>query len=222
MSLVPFTAPGQQPTAAPVQSVLSAACESALAKLVGLLPEGMPDNDLDRVCDLLAHSACPGAEYLLITRGERVGLLLLGDSAAEQMLVHFVGEDAEDANLLHVRLRPAGVTVSGVDLHRAQALVAIQWGFDLHTVRHRAAMPRPMHVVRRSGHAVGTCVLHQDGQALRGQIWVQPGLTRLDQVRTWFSLVEAASAELGRRPTVGDDVLVNNTPFLKWLAAAAD
>lgn len=220
MSIVPFSAGGAL-TPAPVQPTLSSSCEAALKKIAALLPDGVEDCDVDRMCELLVHTASAGAEYLLVTKGTRACLLLMGDPSAEQILADIVRKDVEAMDLLHVRLRTGGVTVTGVDLLRAQQLVALQWGFDLHTVRHRAALTRPMHVVRRCGHAVGTAVLFKDGQALRGQLWVSPGLTSLDQVRTWFSLIEAAAAELGRRPTIGDDVTVNGTSFMAWLADRA-
>jgi hypothetical protein len=178
-----------------------------------------------QVLNLLASTALPGAEYVLVLRTERSFLMLAGAPEASEQLEEALAPGTVDSQVFHVRINTNKVTVAGINEVRAACVAAIDWGLHLETSRHAKAADRPLHVVRRSGHPIATGVIAKRvghgpdrDRKLVGQLSVSDGLIPLDRSRAWHLIATAAAEDVGRLVQPFDDITVNEMPARLWLA----
>jgi hypothetical protein len=172
-----------------------------------------------RVLSLLASTAVPGAEYLLVLRTERSFLMLAGAPEASEQLEEALTPSTVDSQIFHVRLNANKVTVAGINEVRAACLAEIDWRLHLETIRHANAADKPLRVVRRAGHPIVSGVIarrvgHGPDQDRRlvGQLSVPDALTALDRSRAWHLITTAAAEDVGRPVRPSDDITVNEMP----------
>lgn len=174
---------------------------------------------------LLASTAVPGAEYLLVLRTERSCLMLAGAPEASEQLEEALAPSTVDSLIFHVRAHTNKVTVAGINEVRAACIAGIDWCLHMETIRHASAADKPLRVVRREGHPIATGVIarrvghgpHLD-RRLVGQLSVPDELSALDRSRAWHLITTAAAEDVGRPVRPSDDITVNEMPAHKWLA----
>ncbi len=174
---------------------------------------------------LLANTALPGAEYLLVVRQDRSFVIIAGAPEAPELLEEALTPQTVDSAIYHVRVHPSKVTVTGINDVRAACIAGIDWNLELETVRHPSAPDRPLHVVRRAGHPIASGVIaarvgsepHVTSR-LTGQLSIPEGLAALDRIRVWHLITTAAIDDVGRPVLATDDVTVNEMPSARWLA----
>jgi hypothetical protein len=178
-----------------------------------------------QVLSLLASTAVPGAEYLLVLRTERSLLMLAGAPEASEQLDEALASSTVDSQIYHVRLNTNKVTVAGINEVRAACLADIDWRLHLETIRHANAADKPLRVVRRAGHPVASGVIARRvghgpdlDRRLVGQLSVPDALTVLDRSRAWHLITTAAAEDVGRPVRPSDDITVNEMPASRWLA----
>ena len=176
------------------------------------------------VIGLLANSALPGAEYILVVSGERSTLILAGAPEAPEQVAGALEMETVDDMIFHVRVQPNKVCVTGINNVRAQCIASIDWGMAVQTVRHEAARKRPLHVVRRQGQVLASgMVIDQVGDGpdqhrrLVGQLSIPNALSPLERLRAWYLMTSAAAEDVGRLVLNSDDVSVNHVPSGAWL-----
>lgn len=178
-----------------------------------------------QVLNLLASTALPGAEYLLVIRTEISFLVLAGAPEASEQLEAALAPSTLDSQIFHVRLHANKVTIAGINEVRAACIAAIDWGLRLETIRHASAADRPLRVVRRAGQPIATGVIaRRVGQGpdqdrrLVGQLSVSDSLLALDRSRAWHLITTAAADDVDRLVQPFDDITVNEIPARRWLA----
>lgn len=176
------------------------------------------------VIGLLANSALPSAEYILVVSGERSTLVLAGAPEASDQVAGALEVQTVEDMIFHVRIQPNKVSVTGINDVRAACIACIDWGMGLDSVRHEAARTKPLHIVRRQGHVVATGVIVDqigDGpdehRRLVGQLSIPNSLSTLERIRAWHLITLAAVDEVGRLVVSSDDVTVNHVPAGAWL-----
>lgn len=174
---------------------------------------------------LLANTALPGAEYLLVIRQERSLLIVAGAPNAPDLLDEALAHQTVDSEIYHVRVHPSRVTVTGINDVRAGCIAGIDWNLELETIRHPSTPDRPLHIVRRAGQPIAsgviaerTCTKSTSTSALVGQLSIPAGLTELDRIRIWHMITTAAIEDVGRTVLATDQVTVNQMPSARWLA----
>ena len=174
---------------------------------------------------LLANTALPGAEYLLVVRQDRSIVIVAGAPEAPELLEEALTPQTVDGEIYHVRVHQSKVTVTGINDVRAACIAGIDWNLELETVRHSSAPDRPLHVVRRAGHPIATGVIARRSgtesavtSRLTGQLSIPEGLAALDRLRVWHLITTAAIDDVGRPVLATDNVTVNEMPSARWLA----
>ena len=178
-----------------------------------------------KALQLLANTALPGAEYLLIVRKDRSFIIVAGAPEAPCLLEEALTPQTLDNEVYHVRVHPSKVTVTGINDVRAACIAGIDWNLELETIRHPSAPDCPLHVVRRAGHPIASGVMAQRVGTepvviprLTGRLSIPDGLVALDRIRVWHLITTAAIGDVGRPLLATDDVTVNELPSARWLA----
>ena len=178
----------------------------------------------DQAIALLANTALPGAEYILVMRPDRSSIVLAGAPEAAEQVDQALSPRLVDTEIYHVRVHPAKITIAGINEVRASCVADIDWGMSIQSIESPATPDRPLHVVRRVGHPVASGVIAQRVGAgptlegrLTGQLAIPAALSALDQIRAWYLITSAAAEHVGRLVLSTDQVTVNEMPSSRWL-----